>query len=244
MARHSSVPGMRAKAPLDIDLEDKLIYGLTPMRLAYLVVGLVAGFGLWSSPWAPSPVRAFACSAVVAIGAIAAWGRWRGRAVDGWAADLFLFVITTRRFVLDQRWFQRFIHRKASVTSGHPPSGPVVIFVTGRSPKAGASTVAVELAACLDIKGYARDLWTVRDAPIGLSGKPSPAQPHVSVMAVDAGRVCYLDRGAGPSVAGVIPEDELVRQAAQLNQATVVAFPEAPASKAFRNLVDVIAAAG
>jgi hypothetical protein len=63
-------------------------------------------------------------------------------------------------------------------------------------------------------------------------------------MAVDAGRVCYLDRGAGPSVAGVIPEDELVRQAAQLNQATVVAFPEAPASKAFRNLVDVIAAAG
>ena len=38
---------MRAKAPLDVDLEDKLLYGLTPMRLAYLVVGLVAGFGLW-----------------------------------------------------------------------------------------------------------------------------------------------------------------------------------------------------
>jgi MinD-like ATPase involved in chromosome partitioning or flagellar assembly len=45
-------------------------------------------------------------------------------------------------------------------------------------------------------------------------------------------------------VAAVIPEDESVRQAAALNQATVVAFPQAPASKAFGDLIDVIAAAG
>jgi MinD-like ATPase involved in chromosome partitioning or flagellar assembly len=45
-------------------------------------------------------------------------------------------------------------------------------------------------------------------------------------------------------VAGVIPEDESVRQAAALRQATVVVFPEAPASKAFSALIDVIAAAG
>jgi hypothetical protein len=44
-------------------------------------------------------------------------------------------------------------------------------------------------------------------------------------------------------VAGVIPEDDLVRRAASLNQATVVAFPDAPASKAFADLVDVITAA-
>jgi MinD-like ATPase involved in chromosome partitioning or flagellar assembly len=44
-------------------------------------------------------------------------------------------------------------------------------------------------------------------------------------------------------VAGVIPEDDLVRQAALLSQATVLAFPKAPASKAFADLVDVIAAA-
>jgi hypothetical protein len=64
------------------------------------------------------------------------------------------------------------------------------------------------------------------------------------VASVDAGRVCYLDRGTGPSVAGVIPEDEQVRRAAALNQATVIAFPEAAASRAFGHLVDVIAAAG
>lgn len=234
---------MRATAPLDVDLEDKLLYGLTPMRLAYLVIGLVAGFALWSSPWAPSPIRAFACSVVVAVGAIAAWGRWRGRAVDGWAADILLFVISTHRFGLDRAWLQRFRRRTTQAAPVHPRTGPVTIVVTGRAPKAGATTVAVELAASLAVKGYPSELWLVRDAYTGHLGKPSASEPLLSIASVDAGRVCYLDRGAGPFVAGVIPEDDLVRQAALLSQATVVAFPEAPASKAFADLVDVIAAA-
>ena len=62
----------------------------------------------------------------------------------------------------------------------------------------------------------------------------------MSVAAVDGGRVCYLDRGPGPLVAGVIPDDECVRHAAARNQATVVAFPDAPASRAFRELAEVI----
>ncbi|MDP9225902.1 MAG: PrgI family protein, partial [Actinomycetota bacterium] len=60
---------MRARAPLDVDLEDKLLYGLTPTRLAYLVIALLAAFALWSSPWAPSPVRAASCLVVAAVGA-------------------------------------------------------------------------------------------------------------------------------------------------------------------------------
>jgi len=44
---------MPARVLLDVDLEDKLLYGLTPMRLAYLVVALLGGFALWSSPWSP-----------------------------------------------------------------------------------------------------------------------------------------------------------------------------------------------
>jgi MinD-like ATPase involved in chromosome partitioning or flagellar assembly len=43
-------------------------------------------------------------------------------------------------------------------------------------------------------------------------------------------------------VVGVIPEDDSVRRAAALNQATVVAFPDAPASKAISGLIDVITA--
>ena len=234
---------MRARAPLDVDLEDKLIYGLTPMRLAYLVGGLVSGFALWSSPWAPTPLRAFACAIVVAVGAVAAWGRWHGRAVDSWLADLSLFLINTHRFVLEPSWPQRFAYRKSRPAPVQPPSRPVVIVVTGRAPKAGATTVANELAACLAARGYPSELWSVRDAFRGYASTPTPSEPHLSVASVEAGRVCYLDRGAGPSVAGVIPEDELVQRAAGMNQTTVNAFPDSAASKAFGDLFEVIAAA-
>src|SRR5262245_15080799 len=92
---------MSARVPLDVDLEDKLLYGLTPTRLAYLVIGLLAAFSIWSTQWAATPVRA-GCAVVVAlIGAGAAWGRWRGRAIDGWFTDLVIYVMATRRL----RWF-------------------------------------------------------------------------------------------------------------------------------------------
>ena len=88
---------MSARVPLDVDLEDKLLYGLTPMRLVYLVVALLAGFSAWTSQWAPTPVRAGAALILAAIGAAAAWGRWRGRPVDGWAADMLVFSLATYR---------------------------------------------------------------------------------------------------------------------------------------------------
>ena len=76
-----------ARVPLDVDLEDKLLYGLTPTRLAYLVIGLLAAFSIWSTHWAPLPVRA-ACAIVVgAVAVTAAWGRWRGRALDPRSID-------------------------------------------------------------------------------------------------------------------------------------------------------------
>jgi hypothetical protein len=86
-----------ARVPLDVDLEDKLLYGLTPTRLVYLVVALLAAFSAWSARWAPAPIQATAAVILVALGAGAAWGRWRGRAVDGWVADLAAFVLATYR---------------------------------------------------------------------------------------------------------------------------------------------------
>ncbi len=88
---------MHARIPLDVDLEDKLLYGLTPTRLAYLVVGLLSAFAIWSSHWAPSPLRATLAITAAAIGAIAAWGRWRSRPVDRWVTDLALFLMSTYR---------------------------------------------------------------------------------------------------------------------------------------------------
>jgi hypothetical protein len=228
---------MRARAPLDVDLEDKLLYGLTPMRLAYLVLALLGGFALWSSSWAPSTVRAGASVAVVGIGAAAAWGRWRGRAVDAWMADISLFAIKTHRFAWNTRRVPRLARRANRPTSTHPEPAPTAIVVAGRAPKAGATSVAVELAACLTAQG-----WSVRQAPQGFEYKASALGFLLTVAAVDSGRVCYLDRGAGPYVAGLIPEDDSVRHAAALNQPTVVAFPDAPASRAFRALAEAIAA--
>ena len=88
---------MPARIPLDVDMEDKLLYGLTPMRLGYLVVGLLAGFSIWSAHWAPAPIRALTAISIGLVAAGAAWGRWRGRALDGWIADLVLFVMATHR---------------------------------------------------------------------------------------------------------------------------------------------------
>jgi hypothetical protein len=230
---------VRARAPLDVDLEDKLLYGLTPTRLAYLVLALLSAFAVWSSPWAPSPVRAASCLVVAAVGAAAAWGRWRGRAVDAWFGDISLFVINNHRLGWNKGWTTWFQLRRQHMSEPPPPEGPRAIVVIGRKPKAGASTVAVELAAYLATDGRKAGIWSVR-APTGYDQPPSATCVVVSVVVVDGWRVCYLDRGAGPSVAGLIPEDDCVRQAAALGQATVVAFPDALASRAFRELAEVI----
>jgi hypothetical protein len=88
---------MPARAPLDVDLEDRLLYGLTPMRLAYAVAALLAGFALWSSPWGPAALRAAAAVLVIGLGAVVSWGRWRGTPADAWVVNLVLFAARTRR---------------------------------------------------------------------------------------------------------------------------------------------------
>ncbi|MDQ2943486.1 MAG: PrgI family protein [Candidatus Dormibacteraeota bacterium] len=96
---------MPARVPLDVDLEDKLLYGLTPTRLAYLVTALLAGFAIWSSPWAPLPVRGSAALLVIALGAASSWGRWRGRPADVWFVDIVLFAGRTYRVAWNKHLF-------------------------------------------------------------------------------------------------------------------------------------------
>jgi hypothetical protein len=88
---------MAARVPLDVDLEDKLLYGLTPLRLGYLVVGLLAAFSIWSAHWGPQWLRGPIAIVIGAGGAAAAWGRWHGRAVDGWAVDIVTFLLANYR---------------------------------------------------------------------------------------------------------------------------------------------------
>jgi hypothetical protein len=102
---------MPARVPLDVDLEDKLLYGLTPMRLAYLLVSLLGGFALWSSPWSVQPVRACTSLAAIGLGVAMAWGRWRARAADRWLSDIAIFLIRRYRVTWTSRtprWIVRF----------------------------------------------------------------------------------------------------------------------------------------
>jgi hypothetical protein len=98
---------MPARVPLDVDLEDRLLYGLTPMRLAYAIGALLGAFALWSSPWGPAVLRGGVASMVVGIGAVVSWGRWRGTHADAWIVDLALFAARTWRLTWTGPWPRR-----------------------------------------------------------------------------------------------------------------------------------------
>lgn len=97
---------MPARVPLDVDLEDRLVYGLTPTRLAYVVISLLGGFALWSSDWAPAVLRASGALVIIASGAAMSWGQWKGTPVDVWVVDLALFTTRTRRLQRLNRGFE------------------------------------------------------------------------------------------------------------------------------------------
>jgi hypothetical protein len=88
---------MRARVPLDVDLEDRIVYGLTPTRLAYAVLAGLAAMAAWSLVAIAAPVRVAVAVVLIVAGVVLAWGRWRGRPVDGWLIDVAIFVWSTRR---------------------------------------------------------------------------------------------------------------------------------------------------
>ena len=98
---------MPARVPLDVDLEDRLLYGLTPMRLAYAVGAVLAAFALWSSTWGPAALRAAAAALIIGIGAVVSWGRWRGTPADAWVVDLVLFAARTTTLTWTGPWVRR-----------------------------------------------------------------------------------------------------------------------------------------
>jgi hypothetical protein len=107
---------MNARVPQDVDLEDRLIYGLTPVRFGYLVIAVLGALTVWRldalSPW----LRALPCLLVLAVGAGLAWGRWQGRAADRWLFDLSVFV--RRNYAVGRRRAAALPLRSISAISG------------------------------------------------------------------------------------------------------------------------------
>jgi hypothetical protein len=84
--------------PQDVDLEDKLIYGLTPVRFGYLVIAALAAVMVWNLTALPPYLRLPGCLALCAAGAVLGWGRFAGRPADRFLADALLFVGRSYRF--------------------------------------------------------------------------------------------------------------------------------------------------
>src|SRR5207247_738293 len=80
-----------ARVPQYVDLEDKLVLGLSPLRFGYVVLGIVAAAGIWAANW-PIPLPALAALPVGA-GLALAVGRWHGHRLDGLAWDLGVHVV-------------------------------------------------------------------------------------------------------------------------------------------------------
>lgn len=96
---------MRARVPQDVDLEDKLVYGLSPLRFGYLVVAALGVLSLWHLEAVPAGLRLLPCFVLAAGGALLAWGRWRGRPLDAWLLDLTVFA--RRNYRLGLSWRRR-----------------------------------------------------------------------------------------------------------------------------------------
>jgi PrgI family protein len=133
---------MRARVPLDVDLEDKLIYGLTPTRFGYLVVAALAAFGSWTGMDAEEAVRGGVALLVLAAGACLAWGRTGGRPLDQVIADFLLY--TKRNYRLARRR-----RRRVRVAITRPIHGVVEAVSELVPPTAAAPEAAEQLVAVL-----------------------------------------------------------------------------------------------
>ena len=138
------MPSIRARAPLDLDLEDHLIFGLTPVRFGYLAIGALAAYTLGGH--APGPLGLPLALLLVALAAAFAWVRWHGRPLDAWLLDLAVHAHRNLEVELDPVVLRRIrtpARRRTRRT----------IAVSSSEPGAGATTVAVELGAALALKG-------------------------------------------------------------------------------------------
>jgi len=154
------MPPLRARAPLDLDLEDHLIFGLTPVRFGYLAVGALAAYTLGSH--APGPLGLPLAVLLLSLAAAFAWLRWQGRPLDAWLLDLAIHARRNLEVEFDPVVLRR-------IRAPMRRSKQRTIAVSATHSGAGATTVAVELGAALAMKGRL----------VSLRPQPGAAGPEV-----------------------------------------------------------------
>jgi len=88
---------VKARIPLDLELDDQLLFGLSPQRTGYALIALLASLTVWKSGLQLAP-RLLLDVLVLVAGGTLSWGRWQGRPADHWLIDLFCFVRLNYRF--------------------------------------------------------------------------------------------------------------------------------------------------
>jgi hypothetical protein len=91
---------MRARIPAGIDLEDRLLYGLSPARLGYVAGLAVLASWCWRQPvW--TPLRLVSAVLLLGLAGAVGWLRHEGRHLDAWAADLARHALKRYRVEID-----------------------------------------------------------------------------------------------------------------------------------------------
>src|SRR5438105_14823671 len=126
---------MAARIPQDVDLEDKLIFGLSPIRFGYLVAGVIVAVLLWSAPW-PLPLHALVALPIASALALS-FGSWRGHRVDGLIADAAQHMVRNYRIELAKD-FRALLHVAKQAPDAKARAR--VITVMAVKPGAGATT--------------------------------------------------------------------------------------------------------
>lgn len=114
---------------MDVDLEDRLLFGLPPLRLGYVGIAAVVALAAWRGvPVAGGPIAVL----VAAIGAVFGWGQWRGRGPDHWLVAATLWVLRARRLELTRPRVVPKIGRRPRLAQRRPllpPRAPATIHV-------------------------------------------------------------------------------------------------------------------
>jgi hypothetical protein len=89
-ARHHEIP-------THLDVEDKLVFGLTARQFLYVLVGSSLAYGLWEqAATAPSPLRVAVTAACLVVAAALALLRPFGRPLEEWLLASVLFFGSPR----------------------------------------------------------------------------------------------------------------------------------------------------
>ena len=111
---------MPARVPLDVDLEDRLIYGLSPQRFGYAAVGLLAAMAAWHSlPGLAGPAAAIGLGL---FGAALAWGRFGGRGFDAWLLAIVRYALRNYELAADRQAVAALRRRRLRLA--RPPRRP------------------------------------------------------------------------------------------------------------------------